>query len=163
MPYKYLIPGVMALTLLMGCKEAPKAEKLDVQEVQGPLEVDAHEDHLQDVEKSWIEEISLDQGSKWAANSETTQGVADMVLLISRTQVKTASDYQNLGDGLNEIKNVIVKECTMTGPSHDNLHIWLYPLVEKIGQLQQVESVANGKTLTEEIKGHLDKYYDYFT
>jgi len=148
--------------LLLGCKESPKAQQEDRQavEVTEGTAVEAH--HGGDTEASWLEAISLDQGAKWAANAETTSGVAQMTFLIANTKAESAGDYRNLGDGLNEIKNYIVKECTMTGASHDNLHVWLYPLIEKVGELQKVETVESGRTLTDDIKGHLDKYYEYF-
>ena len=85
-----------------------------------------------------------------------------MLTLINEVQTSTTADYKKLGDGLNDVKNTVVKECTMKGVSHDNLHIWLHPLIEKIEKLQKSENTEEGAYLTSNIKKHLKGYYDYF-
>lgn len=152
------IPLIFSIVLLLGCKEAPKGQ------APGELNGDSPEQvEVQGMaETAWIDEISLDQGAKWTANAETTAGVSQMLALIESSNADTAPDHQKLGDGLAEIKNMVVRECTMTGASHDNLHIWLYPLISKIELLQKAESKESGTALTEEIRGHLEKYYDFF-
>lgn len=148
--------------LLTGCRDNPKAGQQVDPAKEVTVEAKPQANPGEDTHASWMDEITLDQGAKWAANAETTSGVAQMIALIGSTQTDGLEDYHRLGNGLNEIKNYIVKECTMTGPSHDNLHVWLYPLVDKIGRLQKVETVESGKALTHEIKGHLDKYHEFF-
>ena len=99
---------------------------------------------------------------KWQANKETTDGVMAMLTLLSEAKTSTTADYKKLGDGLNELKNTVVKECTMKGASHDNLHVWLYPLIKKIELFQKTESMEEGAHLSSNIKIHLEKYFDYF-
>jgi hypothetical protein len=50
----------------------------------------------------------------------------------------------------------------MTGPSHDNLHVWLHPLIEKIEALQNTDSEASGVQRVRDIEQHLNGYYEFF-
>lgn len=111
---------------------------------------------------AWINEIQLDHGSKWLANAETTLGVSKMLTALNGFNGGSVSAYQALGDDLNDLKNTIVKECTMTGPSHDNLHVWLHPLIEKIEALQNTDSEASGVQRAHDIEQHLNGYYEFF-
>lgn len=110
----------------------------------------------------WIKEISLDNGNKWQANLETTKGVDKMMSLVKSSDPKTMEDYHNLASKLNEEKNFVVKECTMKGPSHDNLHVFLYPLIEKIEALGKVSTTDEGSEITTSIKENLNAYNEYF-
>ncbi|MDX1328296.1 MAG: hypothetical protein R3299_11390, partial [Arenibacter sp.] len=116
----------------------------------------------QKLNTNWVEEMSLNNGTKWEANLETTTGIADMAKLVAETKTISVEDYRNLGNGLNEVKNNIVKECTMTGASHDNLHVFLHPLIQKIEQLQKTDDTETAAKIKESINGHLKSYYTYF-
>jgi len=50
----------------------------------------------------------------------------------------------------------------MEGPSHDNLHVWLYPLIKKIEQLQKTETTNEGAKTLADIIENLNAYYTYF-
>ncbi len=151
------------LFLVISCKEVKK-------EIQTPNEktvkktenYDNHAGATQKIDDSWVNEIALNRGVKWQANIETTNGVSAMLSLINESKVSTSDDYKKLGDTLNNVKNTVVKECTMKGPSHDNLHVWLHPLIKKIEMLQKTDNTKDGVYLTSKIKKHLEGYYDYF-
>ena len=160
---KRILIIMIALSLgITGCKEAKKEHSTrpettrETSEDKNPIEPVLNPDN------SWIEEIVLNDGIKWTANIETTNGVRDMLILIEDSKTKTTVDYKKLGEGLNAIKNTVVKECTMKGSSHDNLHVWLHPLIEKIELLQRVENPKEGEKSTVGIQEHLEAYYDYF-
>ena len=99
---------------------------------------------------------------KWQANPETTVGVNNMLKLLKSGDLKTVADYHNLASQLNEEKNFVIKECTMKGASHDNLHIFLLPLIEKIDALGKVSTTTEGSEITASIEENLNGYYNYF-
>ena len=111
---------------------------------------------------AWVNEIKLNNGNKWEANLETTEGVDKMLNLVKSSDPKTVEDYHALASKLNEEKNYVVKKCTMEGPSHDNLHVFLHPLIEKIEALGKVSSTDEGAEVTASIKENLEGYYNYF-
>lgn len=156
---KTSITYLLALSLiLVSCKQTVKEDSkaTDSHAVQQEIVSDLHLDN------DWVNEMALDNGSKWVANLETTTGVAAMTKLIQETKTASKDDYQQLGNQLNDLKNVIVKECTMTGASHDNLHVFLHPLIDKIALLQKATSADEGATIKANIIEHLKGYYSYF-
>ncbi len=114
------------------------------------------------INNNWIDDIELDDGLKWIANIETTQGVHAMLSELNKSNPKTVEDYISMANRLNDEKNMVVKECTMKGPSHDNLHIFLLPLIEKIDLLLEITSPEEGMEITASIKENLEAYTNYF-
>ncbi len=110
----------------------------------------------------WSHDIKLNNRGKWVANKETTEGVLTMITHLGENNEDTIESYKLLGDSLNKEKNIIIEKCTMKGPSHDNLHVFLYPLIEKIVSLQKIETKEQGRKITSSIKIQLLKYQDYF-
>lgn len=147
---------------LHSCKNNPNKQNSDSQSNPDQIQVEEASPNVPGSHDAWTDEIQLDQGSKWQANVETTIGVSKMRSIIDHTAPRSISEYQQLGNELNDLKNTIVKECTMTGPSHDNLHIWLYPLIKKIEALQNLTHEKSGRQLTQNIEQHLKMYNDFF-
>jgi hypothetical protein len=112
---------------------------------------------------NWEKEIKLDDNeAKWEANIETTKGVEDLQNLIKTNTTTTVEEYVALAEKLNERKNILVKEFTMEGPSHDNLHIFLYPLIGKINLLLEVTSTEKASEIMSSISDNLTAYNTYF-
>ena len=154
--------AIAVLSLAISCKEIKKENSSQADTTTEIVDHNSHAGETQDLDNAWVNEMVMDNGAKWRANKETTDGVREMLSLINDNKASTAEAYRKLGDGLNGIKNTVVKECTMEGASHDNLHVWLHPLIEKIKLLQKAESSEAGAKLTSNIKNHLEGYFDYF-
>lgn len=107
--------GILILSLIsLGCNKNK----------QEPATAVAVELHPDEELLEWKNEIELDRGSKWIANRETTTGVKKMSAIIENSSPSTVNEYKQLGDSLISEINVLIAECTMKGPSHDNLHIF---------------------------------------
>jgi len=154
---KTAILGLVLLISLLGCKETQKEETTITEQSAVEQKEDSHGD-----QNNWMSKIQLDNGSKWKANAETTEGIQTMSSRIAEDESISIKHYKTLGSDLNDLKNNIIKECTMEGESHDNLHVFLVPLVDKIEALGEVNSVHEGAMITKEIKEHLEVYYNYF-
>ncbi len=100
--------------------------------------------------------VQLDNGNKWMANVETTQGIQKMTQLVNTALGNTTSPSlkENL---LTEFADVLNK-CTMKGESHEQLHNYLLPLRENIEKLPEAPS----KEELETIKLYLATYQNYF-
>jgi len=163
---KTILTTAIVSALLIGCNETKhKTENTDIVETtegvhEHEMEEMAKETHT--MNNAWVNEIKLDNGSKWEANLETTEGVDKMLESVKASDPKTVEDYHFLASKLNEDKNVVVKKCTMEGASHDNLHVFLHPLIEKIEVLGKVSSTDEGAAITASIKENLEGYYNYF-
>ncbi len=163
---RIILTTAIISALLISCNETNhKHENSDIVETTEGV----HEHEMEEMpaethslNNAWVNDIKLDNGSKWEANLETTEGVDKMLGLLKSTNTKTVEDYHSLASKLNDNKNVVVKKCTMEGPSHDNLHVFLHPLIEKIEALGKVATVEEGSQVTASIKENLDGYYTYF-
>lgn len=130
-------------------------------EMEKPQWFDQHmkENHSEMV----IKGLSLNEGQKWEANSETTNGINNMITAVNDlTENPTVKDYKSLGETLNDIKGKILNQCTMKGPAHDNLHSFLMPLIRKIKRLKNVDSIERAQKITSKIELHLAEYKKYF-
>src|SRR5690606_15627122 len=163
---KTILSLAILSALLVSCNETKHKHKNTdtVETTEG-----VHEHELEEMaaetltmHNSWVNEIKLNNGNKWEANLETTEGVDKMLNLVKSSDPKTVEDYHALASKLNEEKNYVVKKCTMEGPSHDNLHVFLHPLIEKIEALGKVSSTDEGAEVTANIQENLEGYYDYF-
>lgn len=110
----------------------------------------------------WEQDIELNHGAPWKANQATSLGIVKMYEIILESTPTTSSDYRKLASDLNQEMNTLISKCTMTGPSHDNLHLYLEPLLKKLAELQETETTEKGKQLTSEINEHLVVFNKYF-
>ena len=158
-----MITVIALFFIVAGCKEIKN--KNAAQDETTDTETIDYKNHTKtpnELNNDWVNVIVMNNDIKWQANIETTDGVREMLTLIKDNKTTTIDDYKKLGVTLNNAKNTVVKECTMEGASHDNLHVWLHPLIEKIELLQKIQNAEEGAQLTSNIKMHLEGYYDYF-
>ena len=163
-----LLPLFFALTLVLtGCqdnagKEAESVMDDLIEETDTSIKDVSLRDHSMDADDSWLSEIQLNEGTQWIANPETIAGVERMRKNIHTAGLNSTEAYHQLAEKLNEDKNYIVKECTMEGESHDNLHVWLHPLIEKIESLGKVANADEGQLLVDDIETRLTRFYEFF-
>ncbi|WP_026452414.1 hypothetical protein [Aequorivita capsosiphonis] len=159
---KTILTAAIVSAFLTGCNET-KNKDVNTDTVEATEAVHEHDgEEMAAISNAWVNEIKLDSGNKWNANIETTEGVDKMLTLVKTSDKKTVEDYHTLATKLNEEKNVVVKKCTMKGPSHDNLHVFLHPLIEKIDALGKVSTAEEGAEITKSINENLEGYYNYF-
>ena len=109
------------------------------------------------------EAVQLDNGKRWAANPETTAGIADLEAILAKYEGKTseASSRKAMRSELEAAYQGIFKQCTMKGAAHEQLHNYLLPmkaLFEKIESEQTTESEA----ALSQLKQHLADYHTFF-
>lgn len=144
-----ILTSILCLSLLMGCKNKH-----------------GHKDDntVSSVETNSIDtlQLKLDNGKKWLANFETQLGVEKMDSIISSYKVHSTQDYRILGDKLSEQTGYIIKNCTMKGESHDQLHVVLVPMLEQISTLKESENISKLEQAKSNLEVLIDKYKDYF-
>ncbi|MCB0484283.1 MAG: hypothetical protein KDC37_06945 [Flavobacteriales bacterium] len=100
--------------------------------------------------------VTLDNGARWKANPETTEGIAKMRLLIEGAENAESLDVEVLRDMLHKEFRMIFQKCTMEGEAHEQLHNYLFPLKDKMEKMQGTpEEIAA-------FKAYLDDYATYF-
>ncbi len=155
----------MSLLALVSCKDSKnEADKTEVENVEQIIKAtkDHHHEEVSDVyANSWRSEMKFNNGKKWEANAETNEGVVKMQNNV-KSQSNTLEDYHKLAEQLNKDKNYVVKNCTMKGASHDNLHVWLLPLMAKIEALSETKTVEDAAKIKHSIEENINEYTTYF-
>ncbi len=100
--------------------------------------------------------VSLVNGQKWHSDAATNEGIGRM-----RDTVEAFapdSDVESLKLVLDQQFVGILKQCTMQGEAHEQLHNYLLPLKSHFENMNNENKV---KTLPE-LKAYLVAYWDYF-
>lgn len=101
--------------------------------------------------------VSLDNGKRWKANPETTEGIANMRAMIEKYSESGQTKLQ-LKDTLEAEFQMIFQKCTMTGESHEQLHNYLIPLHKMLNAMSDKSTDAEITAMQD----HLRKYGEYF-
>jgi hypothetical protein len=98
--------------------------------------------------------VKLNNGERWEANKETTEGINNMISLITTFQDQQSEDYAMLKGNLQVEFQTIFQKCTMKGEAHDQLHNFLIPVKKELDEL----SAEN----LNELNGYLKTYSNFF-
>ncbi len=101
--------------------------------------------------------VQLDNGNTWAANPETTDGIAAMQAILSGYD-PAVDDGTMLKEELEAEFNEIFAKCTMTGEAHEQLHNFLKPVHAMLEELGGTPTVAQ----RQELSDYLATYGTYF-
>lgn len=102
--------------------------------------------------------VQLNNGAKWIANIETTEGIENITQMIEAAQADPVSSVASLKENLLLEFTDILNKCTMKGESHEQLHNYLLPLKVQIENLNE----AGKKEELGKIKSYLSTYKIYF-
>ncbi|WNH10328.1 hypothetical protein [Thalassobellus suaedae] len=148
---KKTISILLLLTLaFFTCKQAEKKD----------MNMDVHHEDI--LNNDWINDIKLNEGAKWQVNKATHEGVLEMQTLLKTERTVSIEAYHHLATQLNQVKNTIIKNCDMKGKAHNNLHVWLLPLIQKLDVLLNSKSVEDASKLKYSIEENINKYNTYF-
>jgi hypothetical protein len=133
----------ISLLALVSCKDNKNQEKVINTDAVEATHENNNEKASNLYANSWIKEIETNEDGKWEANAETNEVVQKMKNNIKTQITNTLDSYHKLAEQLNDDKNYVIKNCTMKGAPHDNLHVWLLPLIEKIEALSESKTVED--------------------
>jgi len=106
--------------------------------------------------------VTLNNGSKWKANPETTAGIGNMIQLMnSFTQTDNSKSFIDLESKLSDEFDLIFKNCTMKGEAHNQLHNYLFPLKELFEGLKS-NDLNSQKENFDKLNSYLTSYSNYF-
>ena len=118
------------------------------------------EHHHESDEHKHAPMVELNNGERWEANIETTEGIADMHAHLVQYHEGSMDAPALHGHLLNEF-NTIFAKCTMTGEAHDQLHNYLIPLKAQLQELENCRGEACDE-IAGNIEKHLEEYDTYF-
>lgn len=142
-----LIMGVSLF--LFSCGNDVKTEETDVKEPQ--------EEHVHDSES-----IELDKGEKWVVVDEMMGYIKTMENHVNQFESLEEQDYYLLAKKLEDNLNLLTSNCTMTGQAHDELHKWLLPYIDMVGELANAETKEDEVVAYKAIQASFKTFNTYF-
>ena len=110
----------------------------------------------------WMQEMHLEDGKLWEANSETTDGIKKMQQIMnSFSDKESIIAYASLKTSLETEFTNIFQKCTMKGESHNQLHSYLKPMIEIFEGLESSD-LNICKESFKTMENHLENYSNYF-
>lgn len=150
---KHAAVFILAAGLLMACNQPVKKEsKL----TEPSTETVGHHEH------EATAGLSLNNGAKWKADSNTDKNVKEVNNVIADANPLMLEDYQKTAKAIQTVINKMISECRMQGPDHDALHQWLEPLMQDNKKLSEVTTAEKGKELLGMIRKKAGNYSVYF-
>lgn len=110
-----------------------------------------HDQHMQPAA------LSLNNGSKWKLDAPTRDNIAEIKTYVSDSSHFT--DHIKGYEGLKKQTDNLIKECRMSGPDHDALHVWLSPFIKDVERLNKPGEEREAYVA---ISNHLREFDVYF-
>ncbi|MFN3939602.1 MAG: hypothetical protein ACK4IY_03380 [Chitinophagales bacterium] len=147
--YNCIMLAIIAV-LLVACSGNKNAEHMDAHATEA---AGAH---------SMDGSVLLDNGKRWQANAETTQGIENMLALTTGfSETENIEAYHVLKGNLENAFQNILQQCTMTGAAHDQLHNYLMPMKAMFTGLQS-DNLDSCKHYLKVTDTYLKGYDDFF-
>ena len=164
---KFIIPAIIGIAVLTSC-EKKQTEEVDHSEHTAQTEqvaTDDHADHADHAENAENADTSvaleLDNGNKWKTNAEMLPFIQEQERLLEAYD-DDKDDYKVLATNLNAANEKLIKSCTMTGKSHDVLHVWLTEHMKNIDLLSKAATKEEADKLTDVLEHSMETYHQYF-
>lgn len=151
-----LIPIALLATLAVGCNRT--SEKHGREDDSKP------EEHAHDKapEAAHGPNLKLNDGKKWQTDAHTHLVMEEMDAALASTAPKSVADYKALGATLKTQVQKLVKGCTMDGPAHDQLHVFLTSFMPAVAALSETRDGAGGQKTLDELKRLMIAFNTHF-
>lgn len=106
--------------------------------------------------------ISLMNGAKWKVDNEMLPHLDSMEQEINAFSGTGLEDYHSLAASLKTHLNQFVSACTMKGQGHDELHKWLEPFMQQVGELAKAGNAEQATEVLQELKDAAAGFHTYF-
>ena len=146
-----LILIITVVSVTISCGEKKQEKQKTEQKVE-----QAKEEHESDAI------LQLNNGNLWSANSETTDGINNMITLMNTfSENENTEGYSALKQELEKEFGTIITKCTMKGEPHNQLHNFLIPMKSLFKGLESSELTICKESYST-LNKHLLEYSKYF-
>jgi hypothetical protein len=106
--------------------------------------------------------MHLNDGKKWSVDTHTKTAGAQLRKTIEAAKVDTLEGGQAAAKQLSDDLNGLIRGCTMKGPDHDMLHVFLSEFMPAVSQLANAANVNDAKAQFTTIKQGIDAFDAHF-
>jgi hypothetical protein len=115
------------------------------------------DEHSADSETALI--LTLDDGAKWPMDEHTRTAFGAMRGRLDEAKPTSVQEYVALGAALQSDIDGLIVGCTMRGPAHDQLHVFLRAYIPAVQVLKGTTDAADGQRNLEHLRA-LARAYD---
>ncbi len=145
---------------LFGCHHEGDGHEADGHQADGH-QADGHQADGHEADQGL--ELTLNDGEKWPVDDSTRESATRLAGLVGGVEsIGSVEDARALGKALDQELDTLVKGCKMTGPGHDQLHVFLVALFPQVEALEKQADLAELQQTREEIGGLLEAYEAHF-
>lgn len=108
------------------------------------------------------DQLALNNNEKWMVNEEMKPFVMKGEEMVTTYIKENKTDYKQLTTDLKAENSKLIKSCTMDGASHDELHKWLHPHLELVGELENTTDEMKAKELVQQLATSYQTYHEFF-
>ena len=148
-----ILPLIAGTFILFSCGNATN-DKTSVQ-----TDSTVHEQHHEAAVSSALE---LNNGEKWAVNTEMMVHVLSMENELNSFAGTGLSDYQGLAAKLQQYNDQIISSCTMKDKAHEELHKWLLPYIDSVKELSEAKDETTASAQLLKVKKSCAQFNEYF-
>ncbi|ROI09916.1 hypothetical protein EGI11_03940 [Chryseobacterium sp. H3056] len=159
-----ILSALLGLAVIVSCEkknETATTENSEMHAEHAESEKNAAEAAEKSDDHDESAELTLDNGKKWVVNEEMKPYVAEMEDQLEQYKPESG-DYKLLAANLIASNDNLVKSCTMTGKSHDVLHVWLTDHIKELKKLQKAPNREEANDTVKELKESMAEYHEYF-
>jgi hypothetical protein len=105
------------------------------------------------------EEVVLDNGKKWAVDTEMMIHIQNINSDVSSFEGK---EFDVLHEKLDNNLTLLTSNCTMSGQAHDELHKWLVPFLGTVQEFGNASTMSESQQIFREIESAMVEFKKYF-
>lgn len=109
--------------------------------------------------------LSLNNGEKWQSDESTRNHAMKLSTIFNAFANRSRAgiaDYQSLATEAQTELNGLIKDCKMSGPDHDALHLWLEPILNSTAELKGINSMEEAELVVAAITVDINNFSNYF-
>ena len=109
--------------------------------------------------------LSLNNGKKWKSDESTRNHVmklSEMIRVFNGSAKNSSSDYQRFAAEIQTELDGLIRDCRMSGPDHDALHLWLEPILKQVAELKTDPAEEKAKEIVQALRKDVDLFNQYF-
>ena len=109
--------------------------------------------------------LSLNNGKKWKSDESTRNHVmklSEMIRSFNGRANNSSSDYRRFAAEVQTELDGLIKDCRMSGPDHDALHLWLEPILKQVAELKTDPAAEKATEIVQAITKDVDLFNQYF-
>jgi hypothetical protein len=106
--------------------------------------------------------LKLNDGKKWQADQHTNEAMAGISKSLAEQPSASTEELNALGNDLKTRVDALVQGCTMTGPEHQQLHVFLEEFIPAVEHLAQETDAAKAKEAHQQVSHLAEEYGKYF-